>query len=441
MLQIINALILLFWWLLEIINVHIIVKFFLDLPTKKSRRIEILAKWFIFLVIVIGYTYVVLAGYKQIQIKFVFTVLIFLKTGLLMSTYYKINIRNYMLIAFFVELVSFVGYNVLLLIKKVFDLTVNYTHTNEIIGEILLFLALITLAILKCNKLISIWIADMKALDYLLFILVLFTLSVIEANVIKSDGYSRAFNTTLIITVISIVIVIIRMIIVTEKKNSLEDINNILERHMKQTTDYYNELIKKDNQSRKFRHDIKNLLLGLHAMIKEGENEKATRYIEELQDVCSQLKPKYDTGNFMADAILSAKDNRAAHYNSEIEVDGFIPSERVSDVDMVVVLSNMLDNAIEACMKIEGKKIIKINSILNKKIWILNIENPSNEVAIVNNMIHTTKSDESLHGFGLKNIERIVKKYNGDISLKYNDGYFCSKITFILDNLQGGQHD
>jgi len=430
--QIINALILLFWCFLEIINVYIIVKFFLDLPVKESRRIEIFTKWIIFLAIIIGYTYVVLAGYKQIQIKFVFTVFIFLKSGLLISSYYKINLRNYMLIAFFVELVSFVGYNVLLLIKKVFDLTVNYTHTNEIIGEILLFLALITLAILKWNKLISIWIADMKSLDYLLFILVLFTLSVIEANVIKSTENSRAFQTTLIITVISIVLVIIRMIIVTEKKNSLEGINALLEKQMNQTTDYYNQLIEKDNQSKKFRHDIKNLLLALHVMIKEGKNKKALSYIEELQETCAELKPKYDTGNIMADAILSAKDTKAATQNTSIKFEGYIPAEKVKDIDMVVMLSNLLDNAIEACAKLPGKKAINIKSVLQKKLWVINVENPSTDVTIINNQIRTTKLDNKIHGYGLQNIFRTVQKYDGNMTLSYEDGIFKSVILVKL---------
>ena len=52
--------------------------------------------------------------------------------------------------------------------------------------------------------------------------------------------------------------------------------------------------------------------------MKENQNDKALLYIEDLNEVCEQLKPRYNTGNFIADAILSAKDTRAAMQNINI---------------------------------------------------------------------------------------------------------------------------
>jgi sensor histidine kinase regulating citrate/malate metabolism len=169
-------------------------------------------------------------------------------------------------------------------------------------------------------------------------------------------------------------------------------------------------------------------------MVRENQNDKALLYIEDLNEVCEQLKAKYNTGNFIADAILSAKDTRASMQNIDINFEGYIPSEKVKDVDMVIVLSNLLDNAIEACEKITGEKEIEIKSILQKKMWVLYVKNPSEEVNIINkNHIVTTKQEKMLHGFGLNNIERVAQKYNGNMQLEYEQGYFSSKITFIFD--------
>ena len=133
-------------------------------------------------------------------------------------------------------------------------------------------------------------------------------------------------------------------------------------------------------------------------------------------------------------AILSAKDAKAKEKNIIIQYEGIMPSELISDADIVVVLSNVVDNAIEACEKVVGERKIKIKSVLTKSIWILYTENPSIKTHIGNiNKIQTSKSDKRIHGFGLQNIERTAKKYNGEMSIKYNNGVFKSKIVFMLD--------
>ncbi len=202
---------------------------------------------------------------------------------------------------------------------------------------------------------------------------------------------------------------------------------------MQQLTEYYNQLIEKENESKKFRHDIKNLLLALHSMIEDNQREKALYYIEDLQEVCNQSKVNYNSGNFIADAILSTKQTKAKQYNTQIEFEGFIPSDRVKDTDMVIMLSNVLDNAIEACAKLEGPKVIKVISILRKNAWILKTENPSEEISIRSNFIETTKEEKEIHGFGLGNIERAAKRYGGQMKLSYEKGVFKSVISFMWD--------
>ena len=290
------------------------------------------------------------------------------------------------------------------------------------------------LKFLRKKSIIQFWIAELPVVDFLIFTVLLFFLSIWEAVAYLTEKRPFSLYVFFAVIVVCTLATIIRTIIITRKNNSLTYINSLLEEHMQQATDYYNQLIEQENQTKKFRHDIKNILIALHSMVKENQNDKALLYIEDLNEVCEQLKPRYNTGNFIADAILSAKDTRAAMQNINISFDGYIPSEKVKDVDMVIVLSNMLDNAIEACEKITGKKDIEIKSILQKKMWVLYVKNPSEEVNIINkNHIVTTKQEKMLHGFGLNNIERVAQKYNGNMQLAYKEGYFSSKITFIFD--------
>lgn len=85
---------------------------------------------------------------------------------------------------------------------------------------------------------------------------------------------------------------------------------------------------------------------------------------------------------------------------------------------MVILLSNILDNALDACEQIEGTKTVLIDSILQKNIWILVVKNPTKkDVKIKCNRIETTKAINKLHGFGIQNMERVAKKYNGSIKI------------------------
>lgn len=429
-----GIIIIIIWSILELYNVNILVKYFLNILPKKFSICEFAAKLLVYLLILVGYMYVVVEDSSSMVAAMFFTVLIFFKSGVLLSSFYDMKPKNLTIIAFFVELSSFTGYNISLIFDRVWTIPYEYSHVTEIIGAVFCLIVSLILLLLRKKNIVRIWIADLSSIDHIHLIVILFTISILEGMIFRSDEFVTFFRIILGIVVVSTVLLIIKVIVITEKKNLLEDINFLLEDQMKQATDYYNELIEKDNQSKKFRHDIKNLLIVLHTMINEGENEKASSYIEELQEVCAKLKPRYDTGNFMANAILSAKDTKAAQYNTNIVFEGFIPAEKVKDVDMVVVLSNVLDNAIEACEKIDGEKTIHISSILKKKMWVLCTENPSGNVCIKNsNKIETTKEEKTIHGFGLQNIEKVAKKYNGNMQINFDKGTFSSKITFVFE--------
>lgn len=92
--------------------------------------------------------------------------------------------------------------------------------------------------------------------------------------------------------------------------------------------------------------------------------------------------------------------------------------------DMVVLLSNLLDNAIEACQQYEKEdKTIHVTAIAQQAFFI-SIRNTSKPVVILNDSIPTTKPEPQLHGFGLVNIHLILEKYHGEHTMFYENGWF-----------------
>lgn len=91
--------------------------------------------------------------------------------------------------------------------------------------------------------------------------------------------------------------------------------------------------------------------------------------------------------------------------------------------ELVVLLSNLLDNAIEACLRLDGHREI-LCSILKEDSVYISIRNTSNPVVIVNNEIPTSKSEVTEHGFGIPAVKYILEQQNAEYTFAYKDGWF-----------------
>ena len=91
---------------------------------------------------------------------------------------------------------------------------------------------------------------------------------------------------------------------------------------------------------------------------------------------------------------------------------------------MVVLLSNLLDNAIEACQQYDkDDKAIHVMAVAQQDFFI-SVRNTSEPVVIINGSIPTTKPEPQMHGFGLANIRLILEKYSGEYTMFYENGWF-----------------
>lgn len=101
---------------------------------------------------------------------------------------------------------------------------------------------------------------------------------------------------------------------------------------------------------------------------------------------------------------------------------------------MCTILANALDNALEAIDKMNSDNTISVESFVKNNSFFLNISNPVKENVRIskNNTIRTTKKNSSEHGIGSKNIQRVVKKYNGALTLSCENLVFDFGIRLTL---------
>ena len=182
---------------------------------------------------------------------------------------------------------------------------------------------------------------------------------------------------------------------------------------------------------RKIRHDmVKHLNIYMH-LLNDGDYEGLRKAIGEHIEDCGQNKYVYVAGNNLVNSVLNEKKVLCEHENikMQVEVTASVDGER--ELDIAVMLSNLLDNAVEAQKKITQDKprsiFLKIFSYENK--YSILIKNTVAKSVLQNNpRFITDKANRYLHGIGMKSIEHTVDKNGGYIQRYEEDGMFCVHI-------------
>lgn len=238
---------------------------------------------------------------------------------------------------------------------------------------------------------------------------------------------------TVVLVVLSLITIIVLLINSISKKH-FEQNAELLEEKMRSQLKYYIMLDEKDTEVRKFRHDFRKHMMCVISMLEEGSFSDAENYIRKLTNKFNETVPSYKTGNYIADSILSDKAQECKDKGIIFKFTGVIPEKNLNPLELCTILSNSLDNAIEACTKISGMPTkIRMASDFKNNYWYVKIANTSSsDIKIRNNNVLTTKSDPLNHGFGLQNIKDVVNKHKGEFKIAQIDGDFILEITMNL---------
>lgn len=171
-------------------------------------------------------------------------------------------------------------------------------------------------------------------------------------------------------------------------------------------------------------HDFRAHLNTLQGLLENQEYDAAEQYLNSVTQEQTDRLFLVNSHHAILDALFNTKATEAIQKGIEIDFELNDLSTLPFDVsDMVVLFSNLLDNAIEACEKINSNRVIRVSAVL-KQSFLFSIRNTTLPVEIKNDTIKTTKPNAHLHGFGLSNIKLILNKYHADFVMDYEDGWF-----------------
>lgn len=184
------------------------------------------------------------------------------------------------------------------------------------------------------------------------------------------------------------------------------------------------------NRTRAFRHDIKNHILLMNVLAEKGDYEALKKYLRDMSGVIDESDYVRISGVSAVDAILNEKmyEAQAKDITTSFDVIN-LDKNNIEPLDLCVILSNALDNAIEANLKIEEKesRYIRLKVHGNETFSVISVSNPVKDAPKKNaaGLFNTTKTmDAESHGFGLKSIESAAAKYRGELLAKAEDGVF-----------------
>lgn len=185
---------------------------------------------------------------------------------------------------------------------------------------------------------------------------------------------------------------------------------------------------------RKLTHDFNAHLATLSSYLENRQIKDAQDYIATLREHQTDRILIANTHNSTIDALLNQKAQVAKKNNIDIRFKvNDLSGTKVAPMDLVIIIGNLLDNAIEACLKLPaGEREIYAQLLLEGTLF-LSFRNTSPPVEIVNGYIATTKKPPDLHGFGLQNVKTALKKYDSFYDMAYEDGYFAFTIEMEND--------
>lgn len=247
-------------------------------------------------------------------------------------------------------------------------------------------------------------------------------------NEIKKDNTLNAIVTILTVIFIGIVLSLFLNVIA---KQHFTAVSQMMEKQVELQISHYEKFEKMNAEISRFRHDYTNHLKSILSLIQMQEYSQAEEYIEKLQkEKNGSATAMFYTGNKLADAILADK-SAALGDNCRIEYSGIVPSS-IENVDLCVIFSNALDNAVEACREFTSPCVISIFAGTQQGYFVMSIKNPTKCPYNFYDIPPTTKPEKEQHGMGLYNIENTVKKYNGQIKVKRENGVFELIITMKM---------
>jgi sensor histidine kinase regulating citrate/malate metabolism len=217
---------------------------------------------------------------------------------------------------------------------------------------------------------------------------------------------------------------------IVERETKLHE-NKLFQMQVKNQSEMYRAISENFDNQKKKTHEFKNQIICIESLLGKKQYSELEKYVKGIYGELNKELDAINTNNVIVNAILNTKYQEAS---SKGIVFVFRVNDlsdiKIEDEDVVIILSNLLNNAIEACEKCADNKVIKLKFVKEDDMVIIAVKNTFNhQLNYENGEIKSTKLENPFeHGIGIKNIIKVIEKYSGSYVIDNNNQEFYFSI-------------
>lgn len=357
---------------------------------------------------------------------------------------YEISFIKTLILVFFIEsIITITDYIVIMILAKIYGDITTLGGASSLIGRLILILSrLILFAILIVISRISSKkrnnvTADMSNKEWIQFLI--FPIFTICAVMLMVNSVMKSYHSDIVPVyyIIAIGLIVLNLVVfhliseILEHSRKMKEAQILRQQSIGQVG-LYNSMRENYNIQRQRTHEYKNQIVCMDMLMKKKDYSKLEDYIGNISDGLDAQLDMVDTNNDVVNAILNAK------YYEAIKNDVLfvlkindLSDIKVSDEDIVTILSNLLDNAIEAAKQCDvGKRTVKIKLLSEDDVLTIAVSNTykTEPMLTEDGYIRTTKNNKEEHGWGIRNIVATLEKYDAEYIIDYKNGEFVFSI-------------
>lgn len=194
---------------------------------------------------------------------------------------------------------------------------------------------------------------------------------------------------------------------------------------------YYEELLERNGNVRKIKHDIREHLGVIQTFILRGNINRALEYLNSVRGEIDGEGASIHTGNTVVDIVMS--DTIAHHKEVQMKVRGSVPNKlNMADMDICILFSNLFRNAVEAVEKTAKKEICLDIQVQGSNLFIIETNAYEGERKFKKGHLSTSKENRDFHGLGTKSMEEVVRRYGGNLQFYVTDRF---RVEIFLGNI------
>ena len=198
---------------------------------------------------------------------------------------------------------------------------------------------------------------------------------------------------------------------------------SLLEQEEHSLNQYVEEAKTRYDETKSFRHDIRNHIAVVKNLLQSGKLEEAVSYMEDMDDMAEKMSFPCSTNNPVVDILVGNKLGIAKSMGIDVDCSLLLTYPcSLKDIDICIILSNALDNAIQAVKRLDAgmEKYIHVSGRIQGDFLMMEIENS----------FHGKGAFKK--GTGLSNVKKVAEKYGGAMSIEAQENQFVLHVLLIL---------